>query len=142
MSISMKLSEWRKAKGWTQAELASQIGISTSRVGHWERGGSVPSARYRKALSSALGIPEDEILLPHQLQPLDITVNLKAVRESYGLSVISLSELSGVSMTVIKTAEAGKTLPNGRSLCMIASALGCTLNDLITINSVQQQGGE
>ena len=34
---AVKLTEWRKSKGWTQAELAEQIGCSQSYVSQIER---------------------------------------------------------------------------------------------------------
>jgi len=45
----------RKRQGWTQAELAEVLGVSTKTVVRWERGRSVPFPYYRQKLSTFFG---------------------------------------------------------------------------------------
>src|SRR5579864_4960049 len=51
----------RNRKGWSQAELAEQVGTSFEMVSRWERGITVPSPHYRKRLSGVLGQTPEEL---------------------------------------------------------------------------------
>jgi transcriptional regulator with XRE-family HTH domain len=51
----------RKQRGWTQAELAQVLGVSTKTVVRWERGQSVPFPYYRRKLSSLFGKTDQEL---------------------------------------------------------------------------------
>ena len=42
----MLLAEWRKAKGWTQRELALVLQVSTPSVASWEQRLKVPAAQH------------------------------------------------------------------------------------------------
>jgi DNA-binding transcriptional regulator YiaG len=46
----------RKAKGWTQAELAARIGVDRSLISRWERGDRLPSPPEEAKLRSLLGL--------------------------------------------------------------------------------------
>jgi len=50
-----RLRRARSLKGWSQAELAEQVGTSFEMVSRWERGITVPSPYYRERMCSALG---------------------------------------------------------------------------------------
>lgn len=39
----MTLREWRKSKGWSQTELASQLGCALNTVSRTERGETMPT---------------------------------------------------------------------------------------------------
>lgn len=49
----------RKAKGWTQIELANKMGISQSMIVFWERGERIPRRKSLEKISRALEIPMD-----------------------------------------------------------------------------------
>ena len=42
-TLGKRIMALRKAKGWTQEQLAAQLGISAQAVSKWERGLSLPS---------------------------------------------------------------------------------------------------
>lgn len=52
----------RKARRWTQADLAGKAGISVSFLGHIERGTRKLSVETLVRLSSALGAPLDRLM--------------------------------------------------------------------------------
>ena len=60
-----RLRRARNLKGWSQAELAEQVGTSFEMVSRWERGVTLPSHYYRERLSSALSGTADELGLIH-----------------------------------------------------------------------------
>src|SRR5438105_3504199 len=57
----------RSLKGWSQAELAEQVGTSFEMVSRWERGVTVPSPHYRKRLYAVLGKTAEELGLMRDL---------------------------------------------------------------------------
>lgn len=59
-----RLKQLRKAKGLTQAQMASQLGVSMPAICAWETGKARPRDSRRKALASALGIPMSELFGP------------------------------------------------------------------------------
>ena len=61
--LSEKVKELRKKKGWTQEDLAREIGISLSTVQRWERKGGKPirlARRQLERLFQEVGIESDD----------------------------------------------------------------------------------
>lgn len=56
-----RLRHARSLKGWSQAELAEEVGTSFEMVSRWERGVTVPSPYYRERLCAALGKTTEEL---------------------------------------------------------------------------------
>ena len=56
-----RLRRARILKGWSQADLAEQVGTSFETVSRWERGITAPSLRYCKQLSQVLGKSAEEL---------------------------------------------------------------------------------
>ncbi len=57
------LRELRAEKGWSQAELAHQIGVSPSTIYNWESGRFEPRMSQLRDLATALNVTMDEIEL-------------------------------------------------------------------------------
>lgn len=62
--FSVRLKQLRKAKGLTQAQMASRLGVSMPAICAWETGKARPRDTRMKALASALGIPMSELFGP------------------------------------------------------------------------------
>ena len=54
------IREWAEARGWTQAELARQVGADKSVVTRWYAGSS-PSSAYQKRLAKLFGCEPDSL---------------------------------------------------------------------------------
>lgn len=64
---------------------------------------------------------------------MEIKLRLKELREARGLSQRKLAKLADVSDTCIKDHELGKYMaPNLMTICLLAKALGCTLDELVS----------
>ena len=61
MSIGKNIACFRKAKGWTQAELGEKIGVSNQSVSKWESETSMPDVMLLPALADAFGCYIDEL---------------------------------------------------------------------------------
>ena len=59
--LNIRLSDARKKKGLTQAELAKQAGITSRSLRLYESGESLPSFQTLSRLSTALGLPLEEL---------------------------------------------------------------------------------
>ena len=60
--IGQRSRQARKAKGWSQGTLAEKCGISTSFMGHIERGTRIMSMDTFAGISESLGAKADELL--------------------------------------------------------------------------------
>jgi peptide/nickel transport system substrate-binding protein len=58
-----RLRRARSLKGWSQAQLAEQVGTSFEMVSRWERGITVPSSYYRERLCAVLGQSAEDLWL-------------------------------------------------------------------------------
>ena len=63
MTFGEKLQALRKARGWSQEELASQIHVSRQALSKWESGGAVPDTENIIALSRLFSVTTDYLLL-------------------------------------------------------------------------------
>ena len=63
MTFGEKLQALRKARGWSQEELAQQINVSRQALSKWESGASVPDTENVVALSRLFGVSTDYLLL-------------------------------------------------------------------------------
>jgi transcriptional regulator with XRE-family HTH domain len=57
------IRELREAMGWTQLQLAVQIGVTPGSVYAWENGRKTPLVAHLQALADAFGVRMDEIKL-------------------------------------------------------------------------------
>ena len=60
--IADKIITLRKRNGWSQEELAEQLGISRQSVSKWESGGSIPDLDKIIRMSSLFGVSTDYLL--------------------------------------------------------------------------------
>ncbi len=56
------ITDLRKTKGWSQADLANKTDISQVMVGKYERGEAVPSIEVAKRIADALGVSLDYLV--------------------------------------------------------------------------------
>ena len=71
-TLGKRIMALRKAKGWTQEQLAAQLGISAQAVSKWENDVSCPDISTLPALAALLGcgwIPCWACRLPVEKQP-------------------------------------------------------------------------
>ena len=60
---------------------------------------------------------------------------LQLIRKARGISQAELSRLTGIHRTLIARYEGGVTWPGARKLARLAAALGCSVDDLIGLDS-------
>jgi len=62
MNLGSKITELRKAKGWSQNELSKKIEVSREIVGRYERGDAVPSIEIAKRMAEAFEVSLDYLV--------------------------------------------------------------------------------
>ena len=61
--LGLRIAVLRVEKGWSQAELAKRIGVSTSAVGMYEQGRREPSLSILVRLALELSVTTDYLLM-------------------------------------------------------------------------------
>ena len=73
MTVGEKIQQRRKEKGWSQEDLAEQVGVSRQSISLWEKDQTTPSLENMKTLCRLFQISMDELLgqtpLPSPTQP-------------------------------------------------------------------------
>ena len=94
--IAANLTELRKAKKWTQAELAEKINYSDKSVSKWERGDGMPDIKVLMQLSTLFGVTLDFFVTENAAQD---RAKYEAPKDRIGFRVIV--ELLAVSIVFL-----------------------------------------
>ena len=71
-AIGAFLSACRKEKGWTQAQLAEQLGVTDKSISRWENGVTMPDLSLYEPLCKTLGIQISELLYARKIPPEEL----------------------------------------------------------------------
>ena len=116
-TIGKRISKFRKAKGLTQEELASRLGVSSQAVSKWENDASCPDISLLPELCRILGISTDELLTGNTNE-----VRLVPVEQRKSLDELTLR-------VRINSAEGDKVRVNlPMSLVKVAMEIGVQIN--------------
>ena len=74
-SIGKTIAELRKAKGWTQVELAERLNISDKAVSKWESEAGYPEITMFPKLADLFGVSIDYLMTGKKVQPEIITMS-------------------------------------------------------------------
>jgi len=125
---SLRVARLRTLAGWTQAELAIELGASgRRRVGQWERGLEQPQPRFVPLLAAALRVEPLELLAVDRNDP-----PLLALRLAAGLTLTEVAAASGIAYSSYHRLEHGLIVadPTVATAKALARAVGVT-NDQI-----------
>jgi len=64
MVAMRSIRDLREERGWTQLEVAIQLGVTPLTVGNWERNVTEPRASQLRALARLYGVSMDDLLIP------------------------------------------------------------------------------
>jgi len=93
MTIGEKILNLRKARGWSQEELAEHVGVTRQAVSRWESDSAKPDADKIIAVCDLFGVSADYLLRDIAGMALEET---PAKQEKYGKNTISFIQLSGL----------------------------------------------
>ena len=112
MTFGEKLQELRKARGWSQEELAGQIHVSRQALSKWESGGAVPDTENIIALSRLFGVTTDYLLGRDSQKSNELTPTQReeiATQKWLSLDKEKRDALLQMMETCIKTFEAAES---------------------------------
>ena len=89
------ISQKRKERGLTQAELGEMLGISGKAVSKWERGLSKPCDEHLERLIDLLGLPVDSPITAEGMEKAQETTFLSTVRSEF-IRILSTSVMIAV----------------------------------------------
>lgn len=117
MILADKIIDLRKKNGWSQEELASQLGVSRQSVSKWESSQSIPDLDRILKMSTIFGVSTD-YLLKDDAEPADTPPQMDAPQpEEEGARMIGMEEayhyLSMVQMAAPRIAR-------GVTLCILS----------------------
>lgn len=131
-----RIKELRKAKGWSQRDLALKSGIHYNQLGKYERGlQNIGDAALGK-IAGALGCDITELVfsrpvsgLPTSSAGIRAGLRLQALRGERSFS--KMKEITGVDAQHWAWYEEGVGSPSRTVAGKIAEGLGCTVEDIL-----------
>lgn len=87
--MGKRIMQLRKEKGYTQEQLAEQMGVSAQAVSKWENDVSCPDISILPLLSEKLGVTTDELLGVKPIEPKVVIVDAQDKKESDGKFSVS-----------------------------------------------------
>lgn len=104
----------RKQKGYSQEDLAYQLGVSRQSISKWESGVSVPELERIIELSDLFGISIDELVRDerHASTTMNHEELKKAIRSAYDYEYISKWNIKGIPLVHINIGR-GKKVAKG-----------------------------
>ena len=137
MILAEKITILRKRNGWSQEELAEQLGVSRQAISKWESAQSTPDLKRILAMAEAFGVSTDILLKdeePLQELPAYTETEITAVGklpEAEPLRSVSMEEAN--DFLALKAVSAGRTAI-GVMLCILSPIL------LILLSTAQEMG--
>ena len=137
MILADKIAELRKKNGWSQEELAGQLGVSRQSVSKWESAASIPDLDKILKLSELFGVSTDYLLKDSQepeeeALPAVTSVGNYVPEMDSAVRTVSLEEANGFLDAIRSVAP---RLATGVSMCILSPVL------LIFLASLADQEG-
>ena len=126
MILADKITEERKKNGWSQEELANQLGVSRQAVSKWESAGSVPDLQRILQLSELFGVSTD-YLLKDELEAENITYQERMERYTEPLKKVTMEEANKF-LSMKKSGS--KIVANATSMCILSPVLVIVLGTM------------
>lgn len=120
MLLSEKIMSLRKRNGWSQEELAQQLGVSRQSVSKWESMASMPDIQKIMSMSELFGVSTD-YLLKDELEELPAT----AINADHTISSESTS--ADASDGITNTSGSASTCDNASTSKTVAPKLSVSL---------------
>lgn len=152
-SLGKKISENRKARSWTQEELAEKLGVSPQAVSKWENDVSCPDIMLLPVIARLYGCTVDELLQTEKKQetvylPIEKrknaddmllrivvnSVNGDKVRVNIPFPIVKLGVQLGMSMPQVNGKETLKDIDFDRILSLVENGLMGKILDVETGN--------
>lgn len=129
MILADKIIELRKKAGWSQEELAEQLGVSRQSVSKWEGAQSTPDLNRILQLSELFGVSTD-YLLKEEIDEDGTTVPEPTVVPADTAPALRRVSMEEASSFLSANAVRARRLAAGVALCIFSSS-GAILSDIL-----------
>ena len=119
MILADKITEERKKNGWSQEELANQLGVSRQAVSKWESAGAVPDLQRILQMSELFCVSTD-YLLKDEMKAENITYHEST--ESYAEPLKKVTMENANEFLDMKR-NGSKVVANATSMCILSPIL-------------------
>ena len=119
MILADKITEERKKNGWSQEELANQLGVSRQAVSKWESAGAVPDLQRILQMSELFCVSTD-YLLKDEMKAENITYHEST--ESYAEPLKKVTMENANEFLDMKR-NGSKVMANATSMCILSPIL-------------------
>ena len=121
MILADKIIELRKKEGWSQEQLAEQLGVSRQSISKWESAQSIPDMNKILALSELFGVTTD-YLLKDGAEPAEPRQELEPALDEAGEVLTPVSMETAVEFLEAKGNAAGR-IALGVMFCILSPIL-------------------
>ena len=128
MLLSEKIMSLRKRNGWSQEELAQQLGVSRQSVSKWESMASMPDIQKIMSMSELFGVSTD-YLLKDELEELPVTAVVATATTAAATTTdgADTATSDGIAGTAASTATGASTGDNASTSKAVAPKLSVSL---------------
>ena len=123
MLLSEKIMSLRKRNGWSQEELAQQLGVSRQSVSKWESMASMPDIQKIMAMSELFGVSTD-YLLKDELEELPAT----AIAADYAVSSVQSGSSDPAAASTADSPDGSSTSGDASTSKTVAPKLSVSLD--------------
>ncbi len=131
MIIADKIIEERKKNGWSQEELAEQLGVSRQAVSKWESAGSIPDLQKVIQLAELFGVSTDYLLKDEMLPETQTALPHSEYQQNMPARVVSMEEANNFLNMKKEIAHA---IANGTALCILSPVVVIILGAMAEVN--------
>ena len=132
MILGDKISEERKKNGWSQEELAEQLGVSRQAVSKWESAGSIPDLQKVIQLATLFGVSTDYLLRDDIVPEQNTQIIYQESEKTEPLRKVSMEEANEFLEFRKKGAP---TIANATALCILSPIL------LVILGALSEEPG-
>jgi len=132
LNLGQIIRDFRKERGLTLHELAERIEISTSYLSALERNLRKPSIQVLRKISDKLNLPVN--FLVGAQDDVFTGKKLAYMRESRGMSIEDLSEISDIPAAQLIRFEEGLEIPDLEAVKKISEALNVTIKFFLDLS--------
>ena len=128
MLLSEKIMSLRKCNGWSQEELAQQLGVSRQSVSKWESMASMPDIQKIMSMSELFGVSTD-YLLKDELEELPVTAVVATATTAAATTTdgADTATSDGIAGTAASTATGASTGDDASTSKAVAPKLSVSL---------------
>ncbi len=134
--IGNKLKKRATELGLSNSDVARMLDMQPRRYNNYVNNEREPDYETLLKICKVLGVSTDYLFgLTDNASTHKYTNNVKKLRETLGLSIVELAEMTGIDAPTINKLEKGQEHPNNDSLIKLSKIFNCDIDEIIEENT-------